>query len=363
MKKQAISLILCFIIVAFIPVSIVSAQGTRIEEPDIINAGSLYFGTAEITDGSGNSRCLDFIYSPGLTINEYITSELSDKLSYAGITMPEIKYDYELLNRQSFLIVGSFASSSDAEYFAGEETLLKSFAEAYPNVSFTDAEPAEIDFGRPVSAGDVVRLSEDKTEAEVSIDVEPVYIEREVNGEKFRILMVSNRKYRYTVGKFDVTGCAVESDSDVHGGSQTTTADDVVSSADTQTSVTTTTTTTQTTAATTVTTTAVSTTTSAPAATASTRSVTRPTIPVATTVVQTISQIPQPDNEGDIGYVITKTWNLNVRKGPGMDYGVIALLAPGTQVTVIEQIGTDWYHIKARGGIDGYCALRYIEVK
>ena len=51
---------------------------------------------------------------------------------------------------------------------------------------------------------------------------------------------------------------------------------------------------------------------------------------------------------------------LNVRSGPGSEYGKVASIANGTKVTILEDTGTGWYKIDYGNGKTGYASSGYI---
>ena len=58
----------------------------------------------------------------------------------------------------------------------------------------------------------------------------------------------------------------------------------------------------------------------------------------------------------------TTTSSLNVRSGAGTSFGVIATLANGASVTVLDNSNTVWAKIKTADGKQGYCSKQYLKI-
>ena len=53
--------------------------------------------------------------------------------------------------------------------------------------------------------------------------------------------------------------------------------------------------------------------------------------------------------------------NLNVRKGAGTNYSVVAYVTNNTEVTILSEQGS-WYKIRLKDGKEGYAAKQYINI-
>jgi uncharacterized protein YgiM (DUF1202 family) len=58
--------------------------------------------------------------------------------------------------------------------------------------------------------------------------------------------------------------------------------------------------------------------------------------------------------------VVTKTSNLNIRKGPGTQFDIIGKAAHHSQVQLIKKMYNGWYYIKAADGTEGFCSTDYL---
>ncbi len=58
--------------------------------------------------------------------------------------------------------------------------------------------------------------------------------------------------------------------------------------------------------------------------------------------------------------VITKSSNLNVRKGPGTQFDVIGKAAHHSQVQLIKKMYNGWYYIKTTDGTEGFCSTDFL---
>lgn len=59
--------------------------------------------------------------------------------------------------------------------------------------------------------------------------------------------------------------------------------------------------------------------------------------------------------------VVTKSSNLNIRKGPGTDFEIIGKAAHDSKVQLIKKMYNGWYYIKSAEGIDGFCSVDYLQ--
>jgi uncharacterized protein YgiM (DUF1202 family) len=58
--------------------------------------------------------------------------------------------------------------------------------------------------------------------------------------------------------------------------------------------------------------------------------------------------------------VVTKSSNLNIRKGPGTQFDVVGKAAHDSQVQLIKKMYNGWYYIKAADGTEGFCSTDYL---
>ncbi len=65
---------------------------------------------------------------------------------------------------------------------------------------------------------------------------------------------------------------------------------------------------------------------------------------------------------GSKAKVVTKSSNLNIRKGPGIDQPVVAKAAHGSEVVILGRANDQWTLIKNEAGIEGYVYDEYLEV-
>ena len=59
--------------------------------------------------------------------------------------------------------------------------------------------------------------------------------------------------------------------------------------------------------------------------------------------------------------VATKESNLNIRIGPGTDFGIAGKAAHNSTVQLIKRMYNDWYYIKTDHGIEGFCYKDYLK--
>lgn len=58
--------------------------------------------------------------------------------------------------------------------------------------------------------------------------------------------------------------------------------------------------------------------------------------------------------------VVTKSSNLNIRKGPGTNYEIIGKAAHASTVQLIKKMYNGWYYIKSANGVYGFCSTDYL---
>lgn len=386
------------------------------KEDGTVNAGTLVYGVLDVTGYSGERVEFPFVYSPGMTLYSSVSDNFNKELEALGFKLPDIEYNYDSLNRQSFLVIENYSavellgeapvtpsdavsasdvitasdavsasdpvsaadvsemvlpsggsagvsasadavvldapmsagnpvSEDDYKVFEGYDTLEQSLEKAFEGYEFATAASVRLE---DVSLSDAVKISTDRTYATITMAVEPEYVERVVNGKTYKILMVSNEKYRYTLSRMTVSGKAAAEVVSPTVAEPVTNTDPVPTT--TTTAVPTTTTTTTTAAPTTTTTT----TTAAP--TTTTTTTTQPT--TAATTVRVISALGSRP-----AYVNTSWKRLNIRTGPGFNFGVITQLEKGTELTVLEQFNADWYLVRLCNGAVGYASTEYIAFK
>ncbi|MGB4399132.1 MAG: SH3 domain-containing protein [Daejeonella sp.] len=59
--------------------------------------------------------------------------------------------------------------------------------------------------------------------------------------------------------------------------------------------------------------------------------------------------------------VITKSSNLNIRKGPGTDFEIIGKAAHESQVQLIKRMYNDWYFVRTEDGVEGFSSANYLQ--
>jgi uncharacterized protein YgiM (DUF1202 family) len=58
--------------------------------------------------------------------------------------------------------------------------------------------------------------------------------------------------------------------------------------------------------------------------------------------------------------VVTKSSNLNIRKGPMTQFEIIGKAAHHSQVQLIKKMYNGWYYIKSENGTEGFCSTDYL---
>jgi len=225
--------------------------------------------------------------------------------------------------------------------FDAYPTLEASIANAFPE--FTFEKPVKAPLPQTLNYVSGVALAPDGMTAQVAVLPEPEYVEREVFGEVFQVLMVSNVAYSYELSSYNISGAT-------DGAVIPEQPAGPVIPSDTDTTEPTTAPTTTTTATTTTTTT-----TSASATQSATATTTTTT---TTTTTENNGKFPCE------GYVSTRRMRLNVRSGPGTDYKIITKISKGTTLTVLDyDEKAEWYKVKLSDGTIGWCTAEYITLK
>jgi hypothetical protein len=58
--------------------------------------------------------------------------------------------------------------------------------------------------------------------------------------------------------------------------------------------------------------------------------------------------------------VVTKSSNLNIRKGPGTQFEIVGKAAHNSEVQLIKKMYNGWYYIKSANGTYGFCSTDYL---
>ncbi|MBP1670006.1 MAG: hypothetical protein H6Q21_2372 [Bacteroidetes bacterium] len=58
--------------------------------------------------------------------------------------------------------------------------------------------------------------------------------------------------------------------------------------------------------------------------------------------------------------VVTKSSNLNIRKGPGTQFEIVGKAAHNSEVQLIKKMYNGWYYIKSANGVFGFCSTDYL---
>lgn len=66
-------------------------------------------------------------------------------------------------------------------------------------------------------------------------------------------------------------------------------------------------------------------------------------------------------NEGDKVKVVTQSGNLNIRKSPSTEEGIVGKAAHGEILTLLKKANDQWWYIRTHEGIEGYCYASYLE--
>jgi hypothetical protein len=65
--------------------------------------------------------------------------------------------------------------------------------------------------------------------------------------------------------------------------------------------------------------------------------------------------------EGSKVKVVTKSSNLNIRKGPGTDQPIVGKAAHGETITLINKSNAQWWLVRTDNGEEGYSYAEYLE--
>ncbi|MEO6611258.1 MAG: SH3 domain-containing protein [Chitinophagaceae bacterium] len=65
--------------------------------------------------------------------------------------------------------------------------------------------------------------------------------------------------------------------------------------------------------------------------------------------------------EGSRVKVVTKSSNLNIRKGPGTDQPVVGKAAHGEIISLINKSNEQWWLVRTKDGEEGYSYAQYLE--
>jgi len=65
---------------------------------------------------------------------------------------------------------------------------------------------------------------------------------------------------------------------------------------------------------------------------------------------------------GSKAKIVTKTSNLNIRKGPGTDQEIVGKAAHDEMVTILNKTNDQWALIKTDKNVEGYVYTQYLEM-
>jgi uncharacterized protein YgiM (DUF1202 family) len=60
--------------------------------------------------------------------------------------------------------------------------------------------------------------------------------------------------------------------------------------------------------------------------------------------------------------IATQSSNLNIRKGPGIEYDIVGKAAHNSKVQLIKKMYNGWYFIKDADGEEGFSSSEYLEL-
>lgn len=58
--------------------------------------------------------------------------------------------------------------------------------------------------------------------------------------------------------------------------------------------------------------------------------------------------------------VVTKSSNLNIRKGPGTEFDIVGKAAHESKVQLIKKMYNGWFFIKSADGTEGFCSTDFL---
>lgn len=61
--------------------------------------------------------------------------------------------------------------------------------------------------------------------------------------------------------------------------------------------------------------------------------------------------------------VVTKSSNLNIRKGPGTEFEIIGKAAHNSFVQLIKRMYNDWYYVRTEEGIEGFSSANFLQTE
>lgn len=59
--------------------------------------------------------------------------------------------------------------------------------------------------------------------------------------------------------------------------------------------------------------------------------------------------------------VMTKSSNLNIRKGPGTEYDIVGKAEHDSEVQLIKKMYNDWYYVRTADGTEGFSSANYLQ--
>ena len=65
--------------------------------------------------------------------------------------------------------------------------------------------------------------------------------------------------------------------------------------------------------------------------------------------------------EGSKVKVVTQSSHLNIRQAPGTEQYLVGKAEKGEVLTLLNKVNKQWWHIRTKEGVEGYCYAQYLE--
>ena len=65
--------------------------------------------------------------------------------------------------------------------------------------------------------------------------------------------------------------------------------------------------------------------------------------------------------EGSKVKVVTNSGNLNIRQAPGTEQHLVGKAEKGEVLTLLKKVDNQWWYIRTKEGLEGYCYAQYLE--
>ena len=76
---------------------------------------------------------------------------------------------------------------------------------------------------------------------------------------------------------------------------------------------------------------------------------------------EVVLNVEVKSEQGDQVKVVTQSGNLNIRQSPGTEQHLVGKAAHGEILTLLKKHDKQWWLVRTKEGVEGYCYAQYLE--